>query len=318
MATGVIILLMIAIDVSVQYEHRPFKRDLSGLDFTHPRTVVVMDDVPLILNCSLKTPFSRGVTGWIRCPTGPNSNRCHYLWQIYEGNSFISGAQTYDDGQTAAVSVFSRRIADGSGEISTGIELSPTYDNIGGHACFAVPLTEDDVTGEDTIYTVFVVNALVETRSTIRGNVLRARFSVSSAISPHVEGITLFRVKSGPVVHFAGRLDRFKDVLSGDQLSFSKMQDDQNGRMVFTLIAAVSETDVGFAVELDNGQGGLIARSGAEAYGVRDLRAFEMSVLLLTLATTLTAVTLSIPALERAFALWCALCIGWTLRSALA
>lgn len=214
------------------------------------------------------------------------------------------------------MSVLSRRTAAGSSEVSTAVELPPVYENIGGHACFVVPLTEDDVTEEKTSYTVFAVNALVEKRFTVRGNVLRAHFSVSSAISPHVEGVTLFRVREGPVVHFSGRLDRLRDTVSGDRLSFSRIRD-EDGRTVFALVASVSEADIGFAVEMDDGRGGLIAKSGAEAYGVRDLRAFEMSVLLLTLATTMTAVTFAIPALERPFGLWCAVCVGWTLHSVL-
>lgn len=302
--------------VDVRTHNKPFKRDLSGVDFAHPRTVFLMGNEPLTLNCSLRTPHFRGVVGWIRCPTGPNPDRCHYLWKTFEGNSFVSDSGTYDDGQTAAVSVFSRRTADGSSEISTGVELSPIYENIGGHACFVVPLTEDDVSEQETIYTVFLVNALVETRVAIRGNVLRARFSLSRNISPHVEGVTLLRVKNGPVVQFSGRLDRFKDTVSGERLSFSRTRD-EGGRTIFTLIAAVSETDVGFAVEIDNGRGGLIGRSGAEAYGIRDIKAFEMSVVLLTLVTALTAVTFAVPALEQPFALWCALCVGWTLRSVL-
>ncbi|AAF99232.1 pr137 [rat cytomegalovirus strain Maastricht] len=297
-------------------EEKPFKRDLSGFDFAHPRTVFTMGDEPLILNCSLRIPFSRGAVGWIRCSTGPNTERCHYLWKTFEGNSFVSDIGTYDDGRTASVSVFSRRTTDGSNEISTGVELSPVYENIGGHACFAVPLKEDDMIDQETAYATFLVSALVETRFTIRGNILRAHFSLSEKISPHVEGVTLLRVKNGPVVHFSGRLDRFKNTVSGERLSFSRIRDPE-GRAVFVLVAAISETDVGFAVEMDNGRGGLIARSGVEAYGVRDLKAFEMSVVFLTLATTLTAVTFAVPALERPFALWCALCVGWTLRSVL-
>lgn len=320
MLAVLLISTLIVPDVSTQQQsrqqHRPFKRDLSGFDFSHPRVLAIMGDEPLTLNCSLKTPFSRGVVGWIRCPTGPNPDRCRYLWKIYEGNSFISDIGTYNDGQTAAVSVFSRRAADGSSEVATGVELLPIYENIGGHACFVVPLTEDDVTEEKTVYTAFVVNARVKTRFTVQGNILRAHFSMSSEISPHVEGVTLLRVKDGPVVHFSGRLDQFKNTISGERMSFSRIRD-RDGRAVFILIATVSETDVGFAVEMDNGRGGLIARSGAEAYGVRDLKVFEMSVVLLTLATTLTAVTFAVPTLERPFALWCALCVGWTLRTAL-
>lgn len=314
--TAILIAILNASGSTTRGQQRPFKRDLSGFDFAHSRTVVVMDDEPLTLNCSLKTPLSRGVVGWIRCPADPDPNRCHYLWKTYEGNSFASELGMYDDGRTAAVSVLSRKTSDGSSEVSTGVELSPDYENIGGHACFVVPLTEDDVTGEKTSYTVFMVNAFVERRFTVQGNILRAHFSISNAISPHVEGVTLFRVKDGPVVHFSGRLDRSKDTVSGERLSFSRTRD-REGRTVFSLVATISEADVGFAVEMDNGRGGLIARSGAEAYGVRDLKAFEMSVLLLTLATTMTAVTFAIPALERPFAMWCALCMGWTLHSVL-
>lgn len=297
-------------------EEKPFKRDLSDFDFAHPRTVFIMGDEPLTLNCSFHIPFSRGAVGWIRCSAGPNRERCHYLWKTFEGNSFVSDIGTYDDGRTASVSVFSRWTKDGSSEVSTGVELSPVYENIGGHACFAVPLTEDDAIDYETAYATFLISALVETRVTVRGNILRARFSLSEEISPHVEGVTLLRVKSGPVVHFSGRLDRFKDTVSGERLSFSRIRDSE-GRAVFVLVATISETDVGFAVEMDNGHGGLIARSGAEAYGIRDLKAFEMSVVFLTLTTTLTAVTFAVPALERPFALWCALCVGWTLRSVL-
>lgn len=297
-------------------EDKPFKRDLSGFDFAHPHTVFTMGEEPLILNCSLRTSFSRGVVGWIRCSAGPNPDRCHYLWRTFEGNSFVSDIGTYDDGRPVSVSVFSRRTTDGSSEVSTGVELSPTYENIGGHACFAVPLAEDDAADQETVYTTFLVSALVKTRVMLRGNILRAHFSLSSEISPHVEGVTLLRVKSGPIVHFSGRLDRFKDTVSGERLSFSRIRNLED-RAVFVLVATVSETDVGFAVEMDNGRGGLIARAGAEAYGIRDLRAFETSVLFLTLSTTLTAVTFAVPALERPFALWCALCVGWTLRSVL-
>lgn len=316
--TSIVVMLFAVLNVlgiSVQ-EDKPFKRDLSGFDFAHPRTVLTMSDEPLILNCSLRTSFSRGVVGWIRCSTSPNPDHCHYLWKTFEGNSFVSGTETYDDGRTASVSVFSRWIADGSSEVSTGVELPPTYENIGGHVCFAVPLAEDDVTDQETAYTTFLVSALVETKFTLRGRILRARFSLSDEISPHIEGVTLLRVKNGPVVHFSGRLDRFKDTVSGERLSFSRIRDPE-GRAVFILVATVSETDMGFAVEMDNGRGGLIARAGAEAYGVRDLKAFETSIVFLTLTTTLTAVTFAVPALERPFALWCALCIGWTLRSVL-
>lgn len=297
-------------------EKKPFTRDLSGLDFVHPRTVFAMGDEPLTLNCSLRIPFSRGVVGWIRCPTGLSPDRCHYLWKTFEDNSFVSDSGTYDDGRSVAVSILSRRTADGSTDISTGVELPPTYENIGGHACFAVPLTEDDVAEQETAYTTFLVNALVERRFAVRGNILRARFSLSVEISPHVEGVTLLRVKNGPLVHFSGRLDRFKDTVSGERLNFSRTRQ-SDGRAIFTLIAVVSESDVGFAIEMDNGRGGLIARSGAEAYGVRDLKTFEMSVVLLTLVTSLTAVTFAIPALERPFALWCAVCVGWTLHGVL-
>lgn len=291
---------------------KPFRWNPGNLDFGTPQRVVTLNEKPMTLNCSFEVRFERGVIGWMRCPAPPRSDRCHQTWKTYEGDSFASGIGLYDDGKAAAVSASTRRTGSGTVRVKLGLELPPSYESLGGHVCFAVP-AEGENEG-NSHYSAFVAVAAIETQSRFRGRVLRARFSISEAISPHVGGVTLLRVKEGPVVHFSGRLDEFRESVSSGSLRFSRRRD--LDRTVFLLAVTVSDDDVGFAVEMDDGRGGLIGRTGVEAYGVRDLKAFEMTVVFLTLATALTAVTFAIPDAERPFGLWCALCAGWILRSA--
>ncbi|AKB93320.1 b137 [Murid betaherpesvirus 8] len=292
--------------------------DPSFVKFNRPtRTRDVYDGQTSVLNCSFYNVPDSGFMGWMRCPPGPNSDTCRYMWIEYNSPFSFTGTGTYDDGHVALVSVHTQRINTGNVTVFMGLELRSVFENLGGHACIVVS-PRSGLTDKNLIpkYSSFILTAGIDKEILIRGHIMRARFSVANNIVPDTNsfGASLLRVKNGPVVQFEGRIHALGSEINTSTISFTKIKEPD--ATVFSLTVDLSDDDIGFSIELDDGHGGLLGRTGVHTKKRRKMKLLEIFALFATLIVSLVAVTIAVPHAETPFSLWCALCVGWLLHDA--
>ncbi|CCE57297.1 m137 protein [Murid betaherpesvirus 1] len=294
--------------------------DPSGLSFEQPEFVRNMYDTqPTVLNCSLTTRFSRGVVGWVKCSGGQPKKRCRSMWVEYVGDTDFAGEGVYDDGFRAPITARVRKSEPPLLDVDLGIELEPRHENLGGHACVVVPHlgVEDSSVTEHISRATFILTARVRRVFVVKDSILSAKFHMSSAMVSRAAGTILLRLREGPEVHFETRLDHIKSAISNPGLNFSKTTERENVT-TFALTAKIDPFDLGFSMEVDDGQGGFVGRSGVELE--RPARGFWWKVTQMTtiVATVLLALLgeqyFVTPHTEKAFIAWCAMFIGWVLR----
>lgn len=292
----------------------PFGWDPSVIDFRTPtyRHPLYNDQIT-ILNCSFSSPSTYGVLGWMRCPMGPDETTCRYMWLTYDNNSVVNIVGMYDDGHSAATSISTMQ-SDTQFVVNMGLELLPIHANLGGHACIIIPIVDDAVASDRATFNTFVLTADILTEYILKGPILKATFSVLNSMIPKVSGATILRIKEGPEVHFEGRLDVIQEGIDTTTLSFMRVT--MYNYTVFSLSANISNCDIGFSLEIDDGRGGLVGRSGIQLKKRNNWKTMELTIVFATLLASLATITLTVPHAERPFGLWCALCIGWMLRSA--
>ncbi|AWV68223.1 m137 protein [Murid betaherpesvirus 1] len=298
----------------------PVGWDPSGLSFDRPEFVRNMHDTqPTVLNCSLTTQFSRGVVGWVKCSGAQPKKKCRSTWIAYNGETDFAGEGVYDDGFRAPITARVRRVEKPLLDVDLGIELEPRHENLGGHACVVVPhliVRESSVT-EHISHATFILTARVRRVFAVKNSILTAKFHMPSAMVPRAAGTILLRLRDGPEVYFETRLDHIKSSVNNAGLNFSRTTEKDNVT-TFALTAKVDPYDLGFAMEVDDGQGGFVGRAGIEID--RPVRGFWWKVTQMTtiVATVLLALLgeqyFVTPHTEKAFIAWSALFIGWVLR----
>nr|WEG68850.1 membrane protein m137 [Mastomys natalensis cytomegalovirus 1]WEG68986.1 membrane protein m137 [Mastomys natalensis cytomegalovirus 1]WEG71214.1 membrane protein m137 [Mastomys natalensis cytomegalovirus 1] len=300
--------------VTTATTHRgPFGWNPSVINFNDPQHMRVMSATsPTVLNCSFNSPFSEGVLGWMRCPPGPTNDLCRHMWITIEESSEFTGVVAYDDFHTAVVSVAAKKDIFGNTNLHTGLELDSTYSNIGGHACFFLPLVDGPV-DEHVLYSSFLLTGYIQTNVLIKGPIVRIMFSIAKNLTPKTSGATILRVGYGPSIHFAGRVDKVKHKIHSRLLSCTRIEG--KDRTGFSITANVTETDFGFSIEIDDGHGGLIARAGVQVNTKRDFFNIELVVVCTTVAVASIVVDTAVPRARTAFRIWCSICIGWLLRT---
>lgn len=300
--------------VNAATTHRgPFGWNPSVVNFDDPQHIKVMNaEGSTVLNCSFNSPFSEGVLGWMRCPPGPTNDMCRHMWITIEESSEFTGSAAYDDFHTVVISVASEKDIFGNAILRTGVELESTYANIGGHACFFIPLVDGPV-DEHVLYSSFLLTGHIHRNVHIKGPIVRMMFSIANNLTPKTSGATILRVGYGPSVHFAGRVDKMKHNIHSRLLSCTRIEG--KDRTVFSITANVTETDFGFTIEIDDGRGGLIARTGVQVSVKRDFFSIELVVVCTTVAIASIAVDTTVPRARTAFRIWCSICIGWLLRT---
>lgn len=296
----------------------PFGWSLTNLDFNDPDYFYAVDEFERIsLNCSFSSRFRYGVLGWIRCPIGSTDKKCRTMWIPYDDSLNTRGIRKYDDQHESYVIIKSKKDSLGDVLIDTKLHILPKYEDLGGHACVYIPLLESEPTetgsiNEHALKTMFFITANIRTETLWKRPILRATFSVSKELVPHISSISLLRMRQG-LIHTIGRFsgERMNDIKTKSIDMIKKTSDTHN---VFSLTANITAEDTGFAFEIDDGEGGLIARTHIHGYTKRTWKFCELMAVFVTIIMALATVILAVPNAEKPFACWCALCIGWLIR----